>query len=128
MIGWVGDSKEPLPLALFADADYAGCRQSLKSTSGARMRIQGKRTRFPLAGGSKRQGCVSHSNSEAGIVAADYALRMLGIPSISAWEALLKGQPKIVFCGDNQAMINVMRSGRNPTMRHMERTRGISIT
>ena len=128
MIGWVGDKKDELSLAVFADADYAGCGQSLKSTSGAHMHIQGKHTRFPLAGGSKRQGCVSHSTPEAEIVAADYALRTLGIPSISAWETLMKCEPRIVFYDDNQAMINVMRSGRNPTMRHMERTHGISIT
>ena len=128
MVGWVGGSKADLSLALFADADYAGCGQSLKSTSGAHMHVQGKRTRFPLAGGSKRQGCVSHSTPEAGIVAADYALRTLGIPSISAWETLMRTPPRIVFYDDNQAMINVMRSGRNPTMRHMERTHGISIT
>ena len=128
MVGWVGDSKADLSLALFADADYAGCGQSLKSTSGAHMHVQGKRTRFPLAGGSKRQGCVSHSTPEAEIVAADYALRTLGIPSISAWETLMRTPPRIVFYDDNQAMINVMRSGRNPTMRHMERTHGISIT
>ena len=80
MVGWVGDSKADLSLALFADADYAGCGQSLKSTSGAHMHVQGKRTRFPLAGGSKRQGCVSHSTPEAEIVAADYALRTLWDP------------------------------------------------
>ena len=71
---------------------------------------------------------MSHSTPEAEIVAADYALRTLGIPSISAWETLMKREPRIVFYDDNQAMINVMRSGRNPTMRHMERTHGISIT
>ena len=43
MIGWVGDQTEELSLALFTDADYAGCGQSLKSTSGAHMHIQGKK-------------------------------------------------------------------------------------
>ena len=33
MIGWVGDKIEDLSLGLFADADFAGCAQSLRSTS-----------------------------------------------------------------------------------------------
>ena len=53
MIGWVGDKIEDLSLGLFADADFAGCAQSLRSTSGSHLQIQGKSTRFPLAGGSK---------------------------------------------------------------------------
>ena len=37
MIGWVGDSMENSSIGLFADADYAGCGESLKSTSGAHL-------------------------------------------------------------------------------------------
>ena len=60
MTAWVGnDIMTYLSIALYADADFAGCAQSLRSSS--HMHIQGKRARFPLAGGSKRQGCVSHS-------------------------------------------------------------------
>ena len=89
MIGWVGDKIEDLSLGLFADADFAGCAQSLRSTSGSHLQVQGKFTRFPLAGGSKRQGCVSHSTPEAEIVAADTALRTLGIPALSLWKVLV---------------------------------------
>ena len=127
MIGWVGDKIEDLSLGLFADADFAGCAQSLRSTSGSHLQVQGKFTRFPLAGGSKRQGCVSHSTPEAEIVAADTALRTLGIPALSLWKVLAKVFPQLLFHDDNQGMIGVVRSGRNPTMRHLERTHGISI-
>ena len=127
MIGWVGDRIEDLSLGLFADADFAGCAQSSRSTSGSHLQVQGKFTRFPLAGGSKRQGCVSHSTPEAEIVAADTALRTLGIPAISLWKDLSKVLPQLLFHDDNQGMIGVVRSGRNPTMRHLERTHGISI-
>ena len=68
MIGCVGDKFDDLTLSLFADADFAGCVQSLRSTSGSHMHIQGGHTRFPLSGGSKRQGCVSHSTPEAEIL------------------------------------------------------------
>ena len=33
MTGWVGDKFKDLSLSLFADADFAGCAQSLRSTS-----------------------------------------------------------------------------------------------
>ena len=127
MIGWVGNDMKDLSIMLYADADFAGCAQSLRSTSGSHMHIQGKCTRFPLAGGSKRQGCVSHSTPEAEIVAADVTLRTMGLPALSIWETLTESSPKLLFHDDNQGMIGVVRSGRNPTTRHLERTHGISI-
>ena len=127
MIGWVGDSLGDSSIGLFADADYAGCGESLKSTSGAHLHIQGPHTRFPLAGLSKRQGCLSHSTPEAEIVAADFAMTRLGLPAITLWQQLGGADPNFVFCDDNQTMIGVIRTGKNPTMHHLERTHGISI-
>ena len=127
MIGWVGNSLKDLSIGLFADADYAGCGESLRSTSGAHMHIQGSHTRFPLAGISKRQGCVSHSTPEAEIVAADYAMSRIGLPAITLWKLLSAADPNFVFYDDNQTMIGVVRAGKNPTMRHLGRSHGICI-
>ena len=88
MIGWVGDSLGDSSIGLFADADYAGCGESLKSTSGAHMHIQGPHTRFPLVGLSKRQGCLSQSTPEAEIVATVFAIARLGLPAIPLWQQL----------------------------------------
>ena len=115
-------------LALYADADFAGCIDSLRSTSGGHLNIQGPNTRFPLSGSSKRQGCVSHSTPEAEIVAADVAMRSMGMPALKLVERILKKSPNFVFYDDNKAMIGVVRSGRNPTMRHLERSHGVSIS
>ena len=128
MIGWVGDDLSQLTIDVYADADFAGCEESLRSTSGAHMVIQGRHTRFPVAGASKRQGCVSHSTPEAEIIAADFALRTMGVPVVDLWRILSGQEPKVIFHDDNQAMIAVIRSGKNPTMRHIERSHGISIT
>ena len=61
LIGWVGDELTALQIGILAEADYAGRGQSLRSTSGSHMLASGTHsgthTRFPLAGGSKRQGC-----------------------------------------------------------------------
>ena len=35
-------------LALYADADFAGCIDSLRSTSGGHLNIQGPNTRFSV--------------------------------------------------------------------------------
>ena len=43
MTGWVGNRFDDLSLSLFADADFAGCAQSLRSTSGSHMHIQGNK-------------------------------------------------------------------------------------
>ena len=126
MIGRVGSLKD-LSIGLFADADYAGCGESLRSTSGAHMHIQGSHTRFPLAGISKRQGCVSHSTPEAEIVAADYAMSRSGLPAITLWKLLSAADPNFVFYDDNQTMIGIVRTGKNPTMRRLERSHGICI-
>ena len=86
-------------LALYADADFAGCVDSLRSTSGGHLNIQGPNTRLPLSGSSNRQGCVSHSTPEAEIVAADVAIRKL-----------------------------LQRILKKSTMRHLERSHGVCIS
>ena len=115
-------------LALYADADFAGCVESLRSTSGGHLNLQGLNTRLPLSGSSKRQSCVSHSAPEAEIVAADVAMRAMGLPALKLLQRILKKSPNFVFYGDNKAMIGVVRSGRNPTMRHFERSHGVCIS
>ena len=51
----------------------------------------------------------------------------LGLPAIALWQQLGGTDPNFVFYDDNQTMIGVIRTGKNPTMRHLERTHGISI-
>ena len=70
-----------------------GCGESLKSTSCAHLHIQGPHTRFPLAGLSERQGCLSHSTPEVEIVAADFAMTRLGLPAITLWQQLGGADP-----------------------------------
>ena len=122
MIGWIGDDLRNLQPHMFADADFAGCAGSQRSTSGLHIAIRGPISCFPIVGCSKRQGCVSISTPEAEIVAGSYALQMHGLPAVDLWQAVLPHKPKLIFHEDNQAMIAVCRSGRNPTMRYLGRT------
>eukprot|EP00972_Heterocapsa_arctica_P103611 15269353-Heterocapsa_arctica.AAC.1 len=96
---------------LFADADFAGCVDTQRSTSGYHFAIRGPHTCFPVAGVSKRQGCVSHSTPEAETVSADYSLMHCGLPCLSLWWTLLPNKPNLRFHEDNQAMIRVVETG-----------------
>ena len=120
---------------LFSDSDFAGTEGTQKSTSGVHLCLRGPNTSFPLSGQSKRSGCTSLSTTEAELMAGALALKSAGVPildvvRIMKLAANLRGNSSTVlrFHVDNQAMAAVIRSGRNPTMRHLSRTHGISIS
>ena len=126
---------EALQLKLYADADFAGDKKDFRSTSGICLYLEGNNTMFPLAAQSKKQGCVSHSTPEAEIVSANTAIRTMGLPALDLWDAILNGKAKLLahhkpslqFLEDNEAAIRILRSGRNPTMRHISRTHGVQL-
>ena len=63
--GYVGDRPEDVKLALYSDADFAGCKVTMRSTSGVFMALTGPNTFFPLSAFLRKQTCVSHSTPEA---------------------------------------------------------------
>ena len=93
LVGWVGDKLDKCQPHLYVDADFAGCTETQRSTSGLHFVCMGPNTNFPITGVSKRQGCVSHSTPEAEIVATAFALRMVGIPSLQLWHTLSPASP-----------------------------------
>ena len=127
LTGWIGDKFVEIDPHLFSDADFAGCGASLKSTSGAFLVLRGKNSSFPISASSKRQGCISHSTMEAEVVAADAALRALGLPILTIWEKVTRRPARLFFHEDNKAVLDIMKSGRNPTMRYVSRTQGVSM-
>ena len=50
------------------------------------------------------------------------------MPALKLLQRILKKSPNFVFYDNNKAMIGVVRSGRNPTMRHLERSHGVCIS
>ena len=127
MVGYVGDPPEDLNVDLFADADFAGCADSQRSTSGVFLALIGPNSFFPLGALSKRQGCVSTSTPEAEVVAAQYAVQKMGIPSLSLWELLLGRPLKLNFREDNEACIKLLHKGYSPALRHLTRTHRVNI-
>ena len=61
------------------------------------------------------------------MVSCDHAIRACGIPAIMLWNKLLPRQQKVYVHEDNTSMIQALRAGRNPTMRHLGRTHRVSI-
>ena len=96
---------------LFADADFAGCAKTSRSTSGAHLAVLGPNTVWPIAGQSKKQTCVSHSTPEAEIVAADHAVRSFGVPAMDLWTLILGDKMVIQFHEDNATACIVLKSG-----------------
>ena len=126
--GHIGDSSKDLNLTLFSDADFAGCLDTAKSTSGVFIALTGPNSFFPLNAISKKQTCVSHSTPEAEIVAADLAVRTEGLPALQLWDMVLERPTKLVFQEDNQATIRILKTQKNPTLRHLNRTHRVSVS
>jgi len=126
-VAWIADPPENLELVLYTDADFAGDKETMRSTSGVLLCLKGPNSFFPLSAMSKRQTCVSHSTPEAELVAADAGVRREGIPALAMWEVLLGKKMKVIFMEDNSAAIRGMETGKNPTMGHMSRTHGVSV-
>ena len=127
-VGFIGDDPKDLELALYTDADFAGDQSNMKSTIGIIIALIGPCSFYPLSGVSKKHGAQSNSTAEAELVAAFDALRLEGIPALDLWELILGRMPKMTLWEDNQACSAMIKSGKFPTLRHVKRMHGVSIT
>ena len=116
----MGDEQKDIRIGQYADADLAGCPETQRATSGAHWIQEGSHTRFVLSASSARQTVCSLSTPEAETIAAVKALRSSLLPAMDLWEVLLP-KAKIIFHEDNTAMIQICKTGKNPTMRHLPR-------
>ena len=75
---------------------------------------------------------MSHSTPEAEIVAAAAALRTIGLLALDLWDCVFGGvlhqKAKMKFLEDNTATIAIIKTGRNPQLRHLGRTHDVSVT
>ena len=61
------------------------------------------------------------------MVATDFSLRHCGLPALDLWQAVLPNHKVLCVHEDNQAMIRIIETGKNPTMRYLHRTHRISV-
>ena len=128
MTGYMGNTFKDISLDLYGDADFAGCKETHRSTTGVFQCLSGSHTRFPLVGVAKRQNCVSHSTPEAEIVAFAYGIRMEGLPSMDLWKQILKYDLPLRFHEDNTATIRIVETGRSNNLRHLQRTHRVNFS
>ncbi len=126
--GYVGGKADSVSLRLYADADFAGDRPKFKSTSGVLLALIDDNTCFPLCAKSAKHTCVAHSTVEAEMVAANTAVRTVGIPSLGVWESALKRHAVLNLIEDNESTYQIIKIRKNPTMRHLTRTHGSAST
>jgi hypothetical protein len=124
---WIGNPPSDWEFVVYSDADFASDKITSKSTSGIFACIRASHTFFPLTATSKRQTCVSHSTPEAEIVAADHAVRTVGLPGLELWETLLKRKMSLSFKEDNEATIRIINTGKSPALRHIGRTHRVDL-
>jgi hypothetical protein len=89
IISYIGDKPSDCKLFLFCDASFAGDLRDSRSTSGSLLCIVGPNTFCPINWLCKKQTAVSHSSTEAEIIALDTALRMDGIPTLDLWDTVI---------------------------------------
>ena len=109
------------------EADLGGCALTSRSSSGIHLALRGPNTMFPLNSVFKRQSCTSTATAEAEFVAACFGNRNELMPILDLADVILPTDYEGLFLEDNQAMIRITKTGRNPTMRHIGRTRRISL-
>jgi hypothetical protein len=77
------------------------------------------------------KNCISQSTTEAEIVAASLGTKNYGISLAAFMKQICSDLGSIasplIHHVDNQCVIEVVRTGRNPTMRHLGRVHGVSI-
>ena len=114
-------------LNLYVDADFAGCLDTARSTSGMFLTLAGDGWSFPLEWGFKRQSCVAHSTPEAEFVALAKGLRGAALPLSILLENVTKHPVMIKAFEDNTSTIQIVTKGRSPALRHLSKTHCVSL-
>ena len=91
------------------------------------MRIVGPHTNLVVGTVSKSHTAVSRSTPESEVVALDHVLRTMAIPASELLSAILQRPVTPTLKEDNQACVQVINTGCNPTMRHMARAHHVIV-
>ena len=99
-----------------------------RSTSGVHLAFHGGQSIFRRQGDSQKQDAVAFSTLEAEVYAGRAGYRKVTILALVLWDVIAPQMTIPMFHEDNQAMIMVVMSGRNPTMRHLGRVHRVSVS
>ena len=62
------------------------------------------------------------------MVAANAAVRTVGLPALDLWESVLKRHVVLNLIEDNERTYQIIKTGKNPTMRYLTRTHGVHVS
>ena len=119
---FVGDAPEDCWIAMFCDASFAGDLRDSKSTTGAYICLVGENTFMPLTWICKKQGAVSHSSTEAEIIALEGSLRTEGLPCLQFWDIVLTTLKRIETKEAGTKTIPQHQSGKGHQKAEKQRT------
>ncbi len=83
---------------------------------------------MPVGAKSTKQPNTATSTPEAEIVAAFQATKSMAIPAQLLWEGVFKRPVVCEVKEDSQTALQVIKTGRNPTMRHLPKHQGVSLS
>ena len=89
-IGIISKTAQQCGLGFFQVSDLARDLEDSKSTSGGTLCVFGSHGFVPISWMCKKQTCVSHSLTEAEIIAFDAGLRLDGIPALDLWDLVIE--------------------------------------
>lgn len=85
----VGDKAITCKIALYVDSNVAGDLKDSQSTRCCCLALVGPNTVAPISWFCKKQTAVSHSSSEADVIARFAGLRIEGVPAVVLREQVL---------------------------------------
>ncbi len=99
----IGPCIEDAEVLLYVDADWGGCPETHRSTTGIYVELSGSCLKAPIAAMSRRQHRVSLSTSEAELVAAVDGLRLHGLPLQELWSLISGRDVPLTIQEDNMS-------------------------
>ena len=116
-LGIAFDGSRGIDLRVFVDADYAGCLETRRSTTGIVVKLAGG----PVAWKSKRQETVSTSTVEAEYVAiSEGAKLVVWVRNVMAGLGYSQQRPTTMY-GDNQGAIALIdKPGTHARTKHID--------
>jgi len=123
----MGDDLSECKLVGYSDADFAACKRTRRSVSGAYVELVGPYSRFPISWSSRKQGSVSQSTPESELIAANTLVRRELFPIQEALLQITGRLPTTELQEDNSTAILAMKTGASKELRHLGRVHGVSV-
>ncbi|KAA8498070.1 Copia protein [Porphyridium purpureum] len=111
----------------YADADFAGCPETRKSTSGRVTYLVAGGNKYLVDWSSRRQRFVSSSTSESEMAALEEAVQLSLFPALSFLRSVQEGDYALTLLCDSQVVLRAVEMGYSPKLHHMAVTRATDL-